>query len=53
MSMTDQAYLETYRKLADKYENNQSSMEEYIEAMQKLKENYLKGRTETTLPAIP
>ncbi len=53
MSMTEQAYLETYRKLADKYENNQSSMEEYIEAMQKLKENYLKGRIETTLPVVP
>ena len=42
MSMTDQAYIDTYRKLADKYESNQSSMEEYIEAMNKLKENYLK-----------
>ena len=36
MSMTDQAYLETYRKLADKYDNNQSSMGEHLEAMKKL-----------------
>ena len=53
MSMTDQDYLEIYRKLSDKYDNNQSSMVEHLEAMKKLKENYLKGRTETTLPAVP
>lgn len=53
MSMTDQSYIDTYRKLADKYENNQSSMEEYIEAMNKLKENYLKDKPGTTLPVVP
>jgi hypothetical protein len=53
MSMTEQAYVAAYQKIAGKYENNQSTMEDYLEAMKKLKETYLKGRTETTLPAVP
>jgi hypothetical protein len=53
MSMTEQAYIAAYQKIAGKYENNQSTMEDYLEAMKKLKESYLKGRTETTLPAVP
>ncbi len=53
MSMTDQSYLDTYRKLSDKYDNNQSSMSEYLEAMKKLKENYLKDRTGAALPTVP
>ena len=53
MSMTEQAYIAAYQKIADKYENNQSTMEDYLEAMKKLKESYLKGRTEATLPAVP
>lgn len=53
MSMTEQAYIAAYQKIADKYENNQSTMEDYLEAMKKLKEIYLKGRADTTLPAVP
>lgn len=53
MSITEQAYIAAYQKIADKYENNQSTMEDYLEAMKKLKESYLKGRADTTLPAVP
>jgi hypothetical protein len=53
MNMTDQDYIAAYQKIAGKYENNQSSMEDYLEAMKKLKETYLKGRTETALPVVP
>ena len=38
---------------ADKYENNQSSMEDYLEAMRKLKENFLKDKTDKALPVAP
>ena len=48
--MTDEAYITAYRKIADKYENNQSSMEDYLEAMKKLKETFLKDRAGATLP---
>lgn len=50
--MTDEAYITAYRKIADKYENNQSSMEDYLEAMKKLKETYLKGRAGAPLPQM-
>ena len=53
MNMTDQAYIAAYQKIAGKYENNQSTMEDYLEAMKKLKESYLKGRTDATLPVLP
>jgi hypothetical protein len=53
MNMTDQAYIAAYQKIAGKYENNQSTMEDYLEAMKKLKESYLKGRTGATLPVMP
>ncbi len=53
MNMTDQDYIAAYQKIAGKYENNQSTMEDYLEAMKKLKESYLKGRTEATLPVVP
>ncbi len=53
MNMTDEAYIAAYQKIAGKYENNQSTMEDYLEAMKKLKESYLKGRTEATLPVLP
>lgn len=53
MNMTDQAYIAAYQKIAGKYENNQTTMEDYLEAMKKLKESYLKGRTETALPVVP
>lgn len=51
--MTDPEYLAAYKKIADKYENNQSSMEDYLEAMKKLKEKYLKDRVGAALPVIP
>ncbi|MBY0267748.1 MAG: hypothetical protein K2W84_15140 [Burkholderiales bacterium] len=49
--MTDQAYVAAYQKIADKYENNQSTMADYLEAMKKLKESYLKARPDAQLPA--
>lgn len=51
--MTDKDYIASYQKIADKYENNQTTMEDYLEAMRKLKESFLKGKTETALPTIP
>jgi hypothetical protein len=51
--MTDQEYVASYQKIAGKYENNQSSMEDYLEAMRKLKEKYLTGKTGATLPVVP
>jgi hypothetical protein len=53
MNMTDQAYIAAYQKIAGKYENNQSTMEDYLEAMKKLKASYLKDRPGATLPALP
>jgi len=51
--MTDQDYIAAYQKIAGKYENNQSTMEDYLEAMKKLKEKFLKDKPGTTLPAVP
>ena len=51
--MTDQAYIAAYQKLTSEYDNNQLSMEEYLEAVRKLKEEYLKGRTDLALPVVP
>lgn len=51
--MTDEAYIAAYREITSRYDNNQSSMEEYLDAIQKLKEQYLKGRTSTVLPVVP
>jgi len=51
--MTNQAYIEAYQKLTSEYDNNQLSMEEYLEAVRKLKERYLKGRTGIALPPVP
>ncbi|MGA0032638.1 MAG: hypothetical protein ACO3HA_04770 [Burkholderiales bacterium] len=48
--MTDPEYLAAYKKIADKYENNQSSMEDYLEAMRKLKEKFLKEKPGVPLP---
>lgn len=48
--MTDQEYLAAYQKIAGKYENNQSTMEDYLEAMRKLKEKYLKEKPGASLP---
>lgn len=51
--MTDQDYITAYQKIAGKYENNQSTMEDYLEAMKKLKEKYLKDNTAGVLPVVP
>ncbi len=51
--MTDQDYIAAYQKIAGKYENNQSTMEDYLEAMKKLKEKFLKDNTTGVLPVVP
>ena len=51
--MTDQDYIAAYQKIAGKYENNQSTMEDYLEAMKKLKEKFLKDKPDTAFPAMP
>ncbi len=51
--MTDAAYITAYQKLASQYHNNQSSMEDYLAAVQSLKEQYLKGRSNAALPIVP
>ncbi len=51
--MTEQAYIAAYQKLAAKYNDNQSTMGDYLGGIQKLKEQYLKGRTKTELPVVP
>ncbi len=51
--MTDQDYIAAYQKIAGKYENNQSTMEDYLEAMRKLKEKFLKETPGAALPAVP
>ena len=51
--MTDEAYIVAYQKLTSLYDNNQSSMEDYLAAIQKLQEQYLKGRTGSALPVVP
>lgn len=51
--MTDPEYIAAYQKIAGKYESNQSSMEDYLEAIKKLKEKYLKDNTGGALPAVP
>jgi hypothetical protein len=51
--MTDEAYIAAYQKLASQYDNNQTSMGEYLNAVQKLQEQYLKGKSNTALPVVP
>jgi hypothetical protein len=51
--MTDQAYIAAYQKLSNRYNDNQSSMGDYLAGIQKLKEQYLTGRTSTALPVVP
>ncbi len=51
--MTDQAYIDAYQKLSSSYNDNQSSMEEYLTGLQALKAQYLKGRSNATLPVVP
>ena len=51
--MTDQAYVAAYQKLASDYANNQMSMGEFLLAVQKLKDQYLKGKSDAALPVVP
>jgi hypothetical protein len=51
--MTDEAYITAYQKLASQYDNNQSNMGDHLASIQKLKEQYLKGRAAATLPVVP
>lgn len=51
--MTGQAYIAAHQKLSSQYNDNQSSMEEFLTALQSLKEQYLKGKTTTALPVVP
>jgi hypothetical protein len=52
--MTEEAYVSAYQQLASQYNNNQTSMSEYLTAVQKLKDQYLKGRnSNTALPVVP
>ena len=51
--MTDQAYIAAHQKLSNRYNDNQSNMEEYLAGIQALKEQYLKGRTGSALPVVP
>ena len=51
--MNEPEYIAAYRKIADNYENNQTTMEDYLEAMRKLKEIFLKGKNGTALPVVP
>lgn len=51
--MNEPEYIAAYQKIADNYENNQTSMEDYLEAIRKLKETFLKGKTGTALPVVP
>ena len=51
--MTDEAYIAAHQKLNREYADNQSSMEEYLTALEKLKAEYLKGRTGAALPVVP
>lgn len=51
--MNEPEYIAAYQKIAGKYENNQTSMEDYLEAMRKLKDTFLKGKTGTALPVVP
>ena len=51
--MTDQAYISVYQKLTREYQDNRLSMEDYLIAVEKLKAEYLKGRTGAALPVVP
>ena len=51
--MTDETYIAAYQKLSSQYSNNQTSMGDYLLAVQKLKEQYLKGKSNTALPVVP
>ena len=51
--MTDQTYLELHQKISDQYNDNQSTMQEYLASIENLKVQYLKGRKTQILPTLP
>ena len=51
--MTDKAYIAAYQKLSREYQDNRTSMEEYLSAVEKLKAEYLNGKAGATLPVVP
>ena len=51
--MTDEAYIAAYQKLSTQYDNNQTSRGGHPAAVQKLKDQYLKGRNSAALPVVP
>jgi len=52
--MTDAAYIAAYQKLTSEYQNNQTNMNDYLDAVQQLKDQYLKGRKSgAELPVVP
>ncbi len=51
--MTDQAYIAAHQKLSSQYNDNPSTMEEFLTGVQSLKEQYLKGKISTALPVVP
>jgi len=51
--MTEQAYIAAHQKLSGQYNDNQSSMEDYLAGLQALNAQYLKGRNNATLPVVP
>ena len=51
--VTNEAYIAAYQKLTREFQDNRLSMEEYLTALQKLKAEYLKGRTGAALPVVP
>lgn len=51
--MTDVAYTAAHQKLNREYADNESSMKEYLTALEKLKAEYLKVNTGAALPVVP
>lgn len=51
--MNEPEYIAAYQKIAGNYENNQTNMEDYLEAIRKLKETFLKEHAGTALPVVP
>jgi len=51
--MTEEAYIAAYQKLTREYQDNRLSMEDYLTAVEKLKAEYLKGKTGAALPVVP
>ena len=51
--MTDVAYTAAHQKLNSDYQDNRSSMKDYLAALEKLKAEYLKANAGAALPAVP